>query len=246
MQRRKSNVISDLADTSTVKRRHQDEHVYTQLFDAILSQSLLPGAKLTEEELSSIFDVSRAVVRRALLKLSHDQIVNIEPNKGASVAKLSPKQAQEVLDARSLIEIAVVKEAVACINAESADRLKNLVESEKREFESNRRGSGIRLSGDFHLALVMMTGNGTLTKFLKELIPLTSLIIAQYEKPGCATCSHQEHLELIDAIESGNEQVAINMMRRHLQHIKDKLDLRSPEASADLRQVFKHIVNPNE
>lgn len=242
----KSNNISVLTDSSDVKRQNQDEHVYTQLFDAILSQSLLPGTKLTEEELSSIFKVSRTVVRRALLRLSHDQIVIIQPNKGASVAKLTPKQATEILSARSLIELAIVEEAVRCIDSGKAAELKSIVQAEKQEFESDRRGSGIRLSGDFHLALVKMTGNSVLTKFLKELIPLTSLIIAQYEKPGCSTCSHQEHLDLIKVIESGDEAAATAMMSEHLQHIKDKLDLRTPESSADLRQVFKHIVDKQE
>lgn len=238
--------IKALSASSTVKSKNQDEHIYTQLFDAVLSQSLLPGTRLAEEELSSIFKVSRTVVRRALLRLSHDQIVNIEHNKGASVAKLTPQKAREVLAARSLIELAVVDEAVRCINAEKASELVKLVEAERFEFENDRRGSGIRLSGDFHLALVKMTGNSTLTKFLTELIPLTSLIIAQYEKPGDSTCSHQEHMDLIKIIESGDKDKAKEMMESHLQHIRDKLDLRCPDSSADLREVFKHIVDSHE
>ena len=63
----------------------QDVQIYYQVFDAILAQRLLPGTKLTEDELADIFAVSRAVVRRALLRLSHDNIVEIRPKDRKSV-----------------------------------------------------------------------------------------------------------------------------------------------------------------
>ena len=96
--------VDRAASLKRVSGQAQDVQVYHQIFDAILTQRLMPGMKLKEEELTEIFDVSRAVVRRALLRLSHERIVEIRPNRGAIVSSLSAQEAKEVLAARRLIE----------------------------------------------------------------------------------------------------------------------------------------------
>ncbi len=55
----------------------QDDIVYGHIFDAILEQRLPPGTKLSEEAMGEIFGVSRTIIRRALLRLSVEQVVNI-------------------------------------------------------------------------------------------------------------------------------------------------------------------------
>jgi DNA-binding GntR family transcriptional regulator len=224
----------------------QDQFIYHQILDAILAQRLLPGTKLTEDELAGIFEVSRAVVRRALLRLSHDCIVDIRPNRGAMVASPSVKEAREILAARRLLEATIVREAIAGATAEQLDELRTLVREEQDYFEHDERGSGIRRSGDFHLRLAQVSGNATLTKFIRELIPRTSLIITQYEKPGNSTCSHAEHFELIDVIAAGDSERAVRLMDEHLQHIENKLDLADENASSDLRQIFAGVIKPKE
>ncbi len=149
----------------------QDIVIYNQIFDAILSQRLLPGTKLTEEELAGIFKVSRTVVRSALLRLSQDCIVDIKPNRGASVACPTVKQAREIILARRIIEAEVVRQVVKTVDQEQIVLLRKAVDEEKEKVEKDLRGSGIRLSGDFHLQLAQLSNNATLTKFIRELIP---------------------------------------------------------------------------
>ena len=70
---------------------------------AILEHRLLPGMKLSEDEVGDLFGASRTVVRAALQALAHSELVTIERNRGAFVAQPSLKEAHEVFDARSLI-----------------------------------------------------------------------------------------------------------------------------------------------
>lgn len=242
----KTNPTPDLFAQKRAAGETQDEYLYQQVFDAILSQRLLPGTKLTEEDLAEIFAVSRSVVRRALLRLSHDGIVEIRPNRGASVASLSAKQAREILAARRLIEGAIVREATAVADKKDFAALRVLVKQEKTSFESKQRGRGIRLSGDFHFRLALLSNNATLIRFVKSLIPQTSLIIAQYEKPGHSTCSYDEHYALIDVIAAGDVEQAAALMNEHLEHIEDKLNLSDDESSVDLRQVFADLGKPDD
>jgi DNA-binding GntR family transcriptional regulator len=223
------------------ERSSHDVAIYNQIFDAILSQRLLPGTKLTEEELAQIFKVSRTIVRRALLRLSQDCIVDIKPNRGASVACPTVKQAKEIIQARRIIEAEIIREVVKVIDQEQIDALRKLVGKEKINVEHHIRSSGIRLSGDFHLELAKVSKNTTLTKFIRELIPQTSLVIARYEKPGYANCSHSEHYELIEIIARGDAHSAALLMDKHLLHIEDKLDLSEYNQLVDLKTLFSAV-----
>lgn len=218
--------------------QRQNQPVYQQIFDAILAQNLLPGTKLPEDELATIFEVSRTVVRSALQKLAHSRIIDIQPNRGAIVASPGSTQAKEILAARRLIEGAIIREAVSSVSKNDLQQLRAMVGEEQTNFELENREIGIRLSGNFHLALAAVSGNTTLAGFMKVLVPQTSLIIAKYEKPGFTHCSHDEHFHLLDVIEAGDTEKAIVLMDEHLQHIEDKLNLAGENLPKDLHQIF--------
>src|SRR2546427_12764417 len=86
-----------------------DHVVYDGIHRAILEQRLPPGTKLGEESLSSLFDVSRARVRRILLRLAHDKSVGLRPNRAAYVARPSAQAAREVCTARRIVQAHIVE-----------------------------------------------------------------------------------------------------------------------------------------
>ena len=219
----------------------QDGRLYNEILDAILDHRLSPGVKLKEDELSSIFSVSRTVVRRALLRLSHDRIVDIQPNRGATIIRPDVRKAREVLGVRRLIERELIREATLAATKESLDALRQCVDDERDQVRRQHIGSGLRLSGDFHIRLSMLSDNSTLQSYLKELVPQTSLIIAMYQTPHHTLCSHQEHFDIIDVIASGDTKAAQAEMDNHLQRIEDKLDLGNERSPGDLHAAFAHV-----
>ena len=64
---------------------------------SIAEKRLRPGARLKEEQLAEIFDVSRARVRQALSVLESDGLVTIVPNRGAFVSEPGVDEARDVL-----------------------------------------------------------------------------------------------------------------------------------------------------
>lgn len=230
------SVLSAVAVNTT-----QDGRLYNEILDAILDHRLSPGVKLKEDELASIFSVSRTVVRRALLRLSHDRIVDIQPNRGATIIRPDVRKAREVLGVRRLIERELIREATLAATKKSLDELRQCVDDERDQVRRQHVGSGLRLSGDFHIRLSMLSQNSTLQSYLKELVPQTSLIIAMYQTPHHTLCSHQEHFDIIDVIASGDANAAQAQMDNHLQRIEDKLDLGNERSPGDLHAAFAHV-----
>lgn len=231
-------LLTPVADAGTST---QDERLYNEILEAILDHRLSPGVKLKEDELADIFSVSRTVVRRGLLRLAHDHIVDMQPNRGATIIQPDVRKAREVLGARKLIERELIKEATLAATPESLKELKQCVEDERDQVRRQHVGSGLRLSGDFHIRLSNLAENATLMSYLKELVPQTSLIIATYQNPHHTLCAHQEHFDIIDVIATGDVEAAQAAMDSHLQHIEDKLDLGAERSPGDLYAAFSHL-----
>jgi len=199
------------------------DDIYPRLFDAILEQRIAPASRFTEEGLGETFGVSRSVIRRVLAKLSHQQVVILRPNQRAQVAAPDAQHTRQILEARRLTEITVVQLACAQATAMQIRQLRELIAQERDAIERDQRGPAIRFSGEFHLQLAHMAGNAPLAQFLNSLVPLTSLIIAQFEAKACTYCAWQEHVAIVDAVEQRDAHTAVALMTQHLDHLETRL-----------------------
>ncbi|RTE65607.1 GntR family transcriptional regulator [Amphritea opalescens] len=237
------NQLSEIKKIDIKKggKKTQDDIVYEHIFDAILEQRLAPGTKLNEESLGDIFGVSRTIIRRALSRLSYEQVVVIRPNRGAVVASPSNEDTRRILFARRVVEKAVTE--LVCEEADKAqiEQLKKSVRDEQTCFEKGDRAAGIRLSGEFHLLLAEIANNPPLLSFQRSLVSLSSLAIAQYENHARSHCSYDEHFELIEALANGDKPLATKLMMHHLDHIEEKLNLDDHAAPSDLKAIFSNV-----
>ena len=195
------------------------EDLYSQVFDAILEQRIHAASRFTEESLAQMFNARRSDIRDVLTRLSHQQVIVLRANHRPRVAALDSEQTRQMLHARRLAEITLVR--LACQSRlQDLKPLRNLIESER---QCTARGAAIRLSGEFHLRLAQMAGNAPLAHFLGSLVPLTSLAIARCDgsTPGC--CAWQEHLAIVEAVASADMSMAERLMNQHLDHLEQTL-----------------------
>ncbi|MBP1852997.1 GntR family transcriptional regulator [Rhizobium halophytocola] len=210
------------------------------LRDAIVDRRLSPGTKLSEAEVGTLFDVSRTVVRYALQMLAFEGLVTTERNRGAFVSNPTPEEARQVFASRRLIETGIVSAAAERITAQDlADFRRHLDEEERHKADRGAvaRRAEIKASGDFHLMLAKVAGNAILEKFMDELVARSSLVIALYGRSGVSSCGHNEHADILDALEKGDVDKATSLMLHHIGHIEADLDLRGGEALS-LRQAL--------
>jgi DNA-binding GntR family transcriptional regulator len=214
--------------------------IYHSLRDAIVGHRLSPGTKLPEDELASIYSVSRTVIRAALQELSHDWLVRLEPNRGAFVAQPSPKEAREVFEARALIEPRVA--ALAAIAAKPGDvgLLRHHLEREHEALHAGRDSDAIMLSALFHVGIAEIADQSVMTGFVRDLVSHSSLIIALYWKRRDTTCESHAHHALVDAIEAGDPDKAADLMKEHMLDLLLGLDLnRTEQKPGNLADILR-------
>ena len=214
------------------------DDIFERLLDAIMEHRLPPGTQLVEARLAAIFKVSRTKVREAIGRLVHDCIATNIPNRGAFVSSPSVTQAREVFAARRLIEPALIRDVARSATPEQVAQLRQHLRKEQGAQQAGEARQIITLSGEFHFLLADMAGNSFLSRTMRELETLTSLIILLYGTPSHETCP-SDHPALVDAIEQHDADAAAHHMLHHLHHVESTVQLREPEKAPDtLEAIF--------
>ncbi len=216
-----------------------EQLIVDRIYSAVMEQKLAPRTKLSEQTLCETFGVGRMRVRRALLLLSSQGIVELHSNRGAFIACPSPDEAREVFEARLMIESGIIRTLAHENGSLGIDALRTHVKEEDEARAANDRTEIIRLSGEFHVELAKCHNNSVLTRVVRELVTRSSLIVALFGTNRDSSCPDDEHASIIDAIVSGDPQSAEDNIQHHLLHVKNSLDLeQTRKVEPDLAKIL--------
>lgn len=215
-----------------------EQRVHQSIVDAVLSQRLPPGTRLVETPLCEAFGVNRSLLRRVFVRLANEKVIELQHNRGASVAQPSQAEMHEVFDARRVIEAGIVRRLCQCGKPADFVGLRALVAEERQAYETGDRARWLRLSGEYHVAAARALANPELESLMHRLVARTTLMKALYHAPGGSVCSFDEHAAIVDAMAQGDIEHATDLMDRHLQDSEGKLH-QEPEREVNLLQLFK-------
>ncbi len=229
------NTISQSSDqeVSVLSSELGENLIVERIYKAVMEQRLAPNTKLSEVSLCETFGVGRMRVRRALLLLSSQGIVNLQSNRGAYIACPDKSEANDVFAARMLIEPPLVRQLAQSPDDIDLAILIDHIALENAAREQNERTEIIRLSGEFHTRLAQATGNKFIFRMMRELVTRTSLIVGLFGSPENANCPDDEHSNILKAIQSQNPEMAEQLLISHLNHIQSGLDMESRQQPQD-------------
>ncbi len=95
--------------------------------------------------------------------------------------------------------------------------------------ENGDRRAIVRELSNFHRLLGKISGNQVLSDMLNNLMVRSSLIVSLYQRNDLPSCQHNEHGDIIAALEAGDRDRAANLMIEHLDHLESELDLDDEE-----------------
>ena len=202
----------------------QEVDIFQRIHRAIVEQRLLPAARLTEEELTGIFNVSRMRIRRVLLALAHTGMISLPRGRGAQVASPTVDEARAVFAARRLIETAILEQATTP-SKQALSQVKRIIAAEDVAFHAQDRVAMIHLSGAFHIELARICANPVVMEIVAGLVMRSSLVIALFQRSTNICCRSNEHQDLLKALAKGDLPNAVQLMRSHLNTIESGLNL---------------------
>ncbi|WP_234390171.1 GntR family transcriptional regulator [Streptomyces sp. MMG1533] len=202
---------------------------YEGLRSLLLSGSVAPGTRLTEADLTRMFNVSRSTMRSVLVRLTQEGYVTSEVNRGVRTRSFSVEEAADILEARETLESALAgKAAERATEEEIADLRRTLQEMEEAQSRGDQDAYS-RGNRRFHQQIKQASHQQTLARAYDTL--LYPLVMRQYRNlsaPHPRTGSLEEHQAIFLAILTRNPDSAVAAMRHHVGSARRALLLDKP------------------
>lgn len=209
--------------TTLKKRESLRETVAHALRAAVISGEMEPGVVYSAPTLSARFGVSATPVREAMLDLVREGMVTSVPNKGFRVTEVSAADLDHITELRLLIEPPTVRRLVPAIPATDFPRLRHLAGDIVSAADRGDLIGYTEADRLFHLRLLTYSGNPRLVETISQLRSQTRLLgLASLVESGDLRDSAEEHLVLMDLIESRDRNGAWELMHGHIGHVRGK------------------------
>ncbi|UGX87000.1 GntR family transcriptional regulator [Phyllobacterium meliloti] len=191
-----------------------------ELLRAIVSLELYPGVRLSEQEIAERYGVSRQPVREALIALSKQHFVEVLPQRGTIVVKISIAKMREARFLREVIESAVVRRACEEFDPASREKIDEALEAQARAAARSDSTAFKKFDEQFHIALaegaacpMAWSVVGNLKAHMDRACQLSLLNTASMQ------LLIEQHQAIIGAIDAGDPDAAEAAMNYHLTEI---------------------------
>ena len=205
-----------------VKREVTDKYslrgrVFHKLREDILSGKYEENEELKEVAIGEELGVSRTPVREAFRQLELEGLIQIIPNKGAYVTGITEKDVQDIYMIRSLLEGLCAKWATEHITREQLEEMEENVYLAKFHAEKGHLDLLAELDNRFHEILYEACNSKMLEHQLKDF----HRYVLRVRKKTLANAnrgpkSNQEHEAILEAIKSGDAELAQQLANRHM------------------------------
>jgi DNA-binding GntR family transcriptional regulator len=193
------------------------DQVHEELLQRIVAGELPPGSRLRQEALAEELGVSRTPLREALARLVSEGLVELEPNRGATVARRDFGDMEQAWRARLVVEPGAARLAAERRDPAVLERMREIVRRQ-RDVADDLTAS-FELNRDFHLALVNAAGNPHLSRFA-DLLWLSRIgvpIFARQARDRAQILSWaDEHEAILAAVAAGRGARAERLTREHI------------------------------
>ncbi|WGE34217.1 FCD domain-containing protein [Actinobacillus genomosp. 1] len=212
---------------------------------SILKQELIDGIYQVgerlppERDLAEKLNVSRTVIREAIIMLELENLVSVRKGSGVYVIRQPLSEAQnddvyeyedvgpfELLQARQLLESSIAEFAAIQANRNDVLRLKEILNQERITLEQN--DEDYSADEEFHSAIAEITQNEVLIKMQKELWKYrtnsmwkglhTHISDQKYRRKWL-----KDHENILNSIQRKDPALAKKAMWQHLENVKQKL-----------------------
>lgn len=218
---------------TTIENYSLVDRVESNLVLLLQQQKLKIGDSIPKEmELAEKLGVSRTVIREALLRLRMMGLIESKKKKGSVITSpdlfgnmsksmnphiLSPETLREVFEIRLVLEIGMADLLFNRITKKDIKTLHEIVDDEPTATKHHLFNIEHEIA--FHGKLYEITGNETLKKFQKLLLPVFDYVhnsVLLKKQPRLKM--FVSHKDLVVILENGNPEKFRNGMRNHLEN----------------------------
>jgi DNA-binding GntR family transcriptional regulator len=212
----------DVVDAKLNRPQSLTDLAVERIRAAIVEGPLAFGEQISESALAAWLGISKTPVREALLRLKLDGLVEIHPQRGTFVFRVSEEQVAEICRFREILESAALGEAMLRNRAKLLAQLEDNIADMSRAQAGGEMRRLPQLDAEFHGAILALCGNGYLRAAYRLIEHKIHAL--RWRLPGNnAQIEHcqDNHAVIVAQIREGNVGKAQTTLRRHIRDTRD-------------------------
>lgn len=195
------------------------EQIAARIGDRIVTGTIAPGARITEQEIADEFRASRGPVREALRILEREGLAQIHPRRGARASLLSRQDVFDLFEIRAHLYQAVAQRLAERRTAEVVRLLEDGVRTLRRLANLADDGSLYAMTV-FHLSLDCARAAGNTR--LADMITSLSLQTYRYSRLALSARARRRRSlglwqKTLDAVRRGDVAAAVETASRRIE-----------------------------
>ncbi len=198
---------------SPALRHEVRNHLRNLIFDG----TLLPGDRIVESRLARELGISQTPVREALRELEQMGLVVSYPNRGSSVRKIAPADAEEMYTLRAHLEAMAISLALPRMTEADLATLDGLIVGMIAAGDNNDPDLLTELDTRFHEFICECSGHGLLLRTWQGISPLnwTMMTVIRLKDRNLRELA-ERHRPIVEALRSGDIERAQDAVREHV------------------------------
>ncbi|MEV6065052.1 GntR family transcriptional regulator [Nocardia sp. NPDC052001] len=197
------------------------ERAYREVKERILSGELPGGELISEGEIATALGTSRTPVREAFLRLETEGWMKLYPKRGALVVPVPSHEAEDVTQARYVVETGAVRALAETDRSALIARLHASLDRQRALAASGDLDEFAVVDADFHREYVVAAGNPLLAGFYDSLRERQRRMNSVALRHGEIHTDRiiAQHARLADLIESGDTAGFATALAQHLMDV---------------------------
>lgn len=196
------------------------KQIFRSLREAIFTGLLAPGAPLSEKEVSELFQVSRQPVREAFIKLVEAGVLQVLPQRGTFVKRISPRRVREGRFIREAIEAAVVRKAADVITDKQLAELAANLREQKAASRLNDTAAFLACDEQFHFLIAQSIDCVAAWETIQDIkAQMDRVRYLSLHEVSPLDLLIKQHALIVNGLKAHDPDAAENAMRAHLREI---------------------------
>ena len=189
--------------------------IYDRIKEQILSGELPSGQELKIQSLAKEMGISIVPVREAIRMLAADHLIELRPRRSPIIAGIDQEEILEINQIRLSLEPLALSTAIAGHNSDTISHCRDIC---SRDEASSDLWEKVELNRQFHEALLAPSDQTRILRIIADQFDGIARV-AQFlvvDGGNYLGNPHQEHLEMLRAIEGGETDRAITLLQEHI------------------------------
>lgn len=220
-------MLSQTTNAEPSSELSKAQRVYDYLRGRIRELKIAPGSRLSKNKIALACGVSRAPVSEAIARLASEGLVDVFPQNGSFVSPIRNEDIREALFIRKGLEAEAINQVTREADPELLDRLKENVQKQARALQQKQLDLVLLddLDEVFHSLIITAIHSPRAQRVLNAARAMLDrprfLALPEHNRTHKTLIEHQR---ILDAICTGDTELARAAMRVHINAVSDAIN----------------------